>query len=538
MKQKHVALSFGLAAITAMCLAVIVPLQSYLCNKSLYDFSLQEFLVESFVIALGITIFCGVILLASEFLTGRLLHVLCVAFLVYEYLEIGFFSMSLPPIDGKLVSGCDPFLKYVDIGVLLLLVGLGVLLCRYVKNFLHWIALGVLLLMTASLFDVRREKSTKTSGMLAECACEKYDVAKNVRYSSKKNLFLIIIDATPSDITTDILLEQNELQKSYCGFTAYTNTVGMSDLTIRGLPGLLTGKYYEPGMSEQEYVDTCLGDDSFLMPWCSSNKPFYFVPGCFKVGFTNRRARSFMDNSTVARSRSVFLRQTIDIPYPTLFDVMCYRMVPHHFKKKVITKILRYSSDSRYDVYGEAPLYRILKEADLSEEPVAIHVYHTRGLHPPAVIDRNGKALATFSEERSAFHEVGIYVLRQLASLMDALREKGVYDSSTIVVTADHGSWVLDKSSELRGTDSVLLWVKPPQARAPWHLDGTPVSSSRVAPLMRRAMDCDLTQDEISQILYQKERLYRPLLPKPDYYVDFIFDENRKIISRTRRGRF
>ena len=82
MKQKHVALSFGLAAITAICLAVIVPLQSYLCNKSLYDFSLQEFLVESFVIALGITIFCGVILLASEFLTGRLLHVLCVAFLV------------------------------------------------------------------------------------------------------------------------------------------------------------------------------------------------------------------------------------------------------------------------------------------------------------------------------------------------------------------------------------------------------------------------------------------------------------------------
>ena len=174
----------------------------------------------------------------------------------------------------------------------------------------------------------------------------------------------------------------------------------------------------------------------------------------------------------------------------------------------------------------------------MSEEPVALHVYHTRGLHPPAVIDRNGKALATFSEERSAFHEVGIFVFRQLASLMEVLREKGVYDSSMIVVTADHGSWVLDKSSELRGTDSVLMWVKPPQAKAPWHLDGTPVSSSRIAPLMRKAMDCDLTQDEISQILYQKERLYRPLLPKPDYYVDLIFDENRKIISRTRRGRF
>jgi hypothetical protein len=123
---------------------------------------------------------------------------------------------------------------------------------------------------------------------------------------------------------------------------------------------------------------------------------------------------------------------------------------------------------------GEAPVYLFL---------------HVALPHPPLVLDGECGFIDRRSVERRAYAAQSRCALRLVGGLLDRLRALGIYDSSAIVLTADHGWRLPQRGHPLAGTTTPagdlqdvaltampLLAVKPFGASGPVRVSLAPTA--------------------------------------------------------------
>jgi arylsulfatase A-like enzyme len=118
------------------------------------------------------------------------------------------------------------------------------------------------------------------------------------------------------------------------------------------------------------------------------------------------------------------------------------------------------SSTSPY-LYDDAAYYEELKEQGLSiddEEGTngSFRFIHLIGAHGPYTLDENGQYAG---EDGSTLQQQCAGSLKIVDEYLRQLKELGVYDQSTIIVTADHGDWYL--APDIADAISPILLVKP-----------------------------------------------------------------------------
>ena len=233
-------------------------------------------------------------------------------------------------------------------------------------------------------------------------------------------------------------------------------------------------------------------------------------------GYTNRRLGDFSKIcDRLKTDGSVFFRNSTDIPYMTLFDIVKFRLTPYYYKYKILisaySQATKTKSRVRTDVFRESVLYPILLKAPLSEENgTALSIFHTWGIHGPISMDRYGNQLTLPTQDIEAYHEYGVYVFSQLAKFFDGLKASGVYDNSFIVVCADHGVIYLRKGDGTKGhgAESSVLMVKRPKDRAPLEFSALPTSNAKLCELVKALRTKDLERSEIDAILEMHNRKF------------------------------
>jgi len=206
------------AAIIAVCVAsffcILLPMQTYLANNDLFVCSIWEVLNESMPWATFLALICFVVLMVSEILIGRFVHVFLCALLVCGYLEVGFLSIGLPDLNAAPWVFNNPFRKIVDTAVLSLFATVIVSLYRWTKRVSHYATMVVVLLMISSLFDVQK-KEVSSNGVLSDGFCHCYDVLKSFKYSPVTNVLVFVLDSTPASVTTRLMRDEPCLQAHF-----------------------------------------------------------------------------------------------------------------------------------------------------------------------------------------------------------------------------------------------------------------------------------------------------------------------------------
>ena len=89
---------------------------------------------------------------------------------------------------------------------------------------------------------------------------------------------------------------------------------------------------------------------------------------------------------------------------------------------------------------------------------------------------------------------------------MDHYRKMGVFDNTMVVVTTDHGiaSYLVEKVPR-----SALLMVKPFGDRMPCDVSNLPTSHVKISTLLKRSARENLCREQVSSILYSKDRKVR-----------------------------
>ena len=512
--KKALLVSVAVAFAFAYFVGVILPLQSYWVNRSMYDFGVGDFVCESLTIfaALLVCSFASTAFFCRWF--EFLPHLLIIAFLVYEYLETGILSSWLPSLNGETTFLSNPEFARWDTIVLGFVFVISIGCYRWFRKHVLLCALIVVAMSTISLFDVKHEQQSGESSPLETGFTSKFDVAKCVEYSAGRNVFCFVLDSVMSEPATEAVQRDEELRKMFRGFIDYDNNVGMHNATRGGLPGLMTGRYFELGMAEEDYAASIFSTNSFVYAFTQKDYPVYFIPALFSYGYTNRGMTQDKGKTSGQFVAHPFFKRVDCNPGLSLAQVVRFRLTPFALKR-IVMAVTMAGSSYHSPIHSESALFPMLGNAPISSTATVptLHVYHTEGTHYPINIDDNGLLLPSPDNTFEGAVRYTHYILKQLALLMKRLQERGLYDRSMIVVTADHGNPIDVTPKHPRGYAAPgrafpILWVKPEGGQEEFKVSDLATSHSKIACLMRESVDCSLDEIRINNILHEPLRLY------------------------------
>ena len=497
----------------AIFVSAVLPLQTFLSNRDAFGIATVDVLKASlqYTTVMGLVMFgC---LYATSFCYGRFFHVALSLFLLYEYLQTGILSIGFPTLNGDQQFFLNGSLAMRDMAVFAVIMGVGFGCYRFIKRYVHWIALAVAVLGLASLLDVRSSEGAEESKNEHSWNNSESEVVESVRYSSDKNVIVLVPDTLQGDVAQDVIEQCPEIRRLFAGFIGFGNNLGMHEYTTLGLPSLMTGRYYEGDMSPNEFLFTMTGRESFVSAYIDANWPTYILPQVQDCAFTNRSrvSRSNQEEEKV-ECRSAFEKRQSGVPYVNLLDVLSFRLTPFGLKR--LSMNLSFAGiDRGGDLCFEGTLLPFLEVAPLSEEKgVAFHMFLSNGLHTPLSYNRHGERM-NVPQNYSSMFEQCYFVLDRIGRYMEKLRERGLFDKAFVVIAADHGSGVskakLENGDWLPGRLLPILWVKPVGNEAPFVFDYTPTSHAKIKELVVRSKDEDLSIDQIREILKTNKRFYR-----------------------------
>lgn len=280
--------------------------------------------------------------------------------------------------------------------------------------------------------------------------------------SQENNVVVFVLDWFDEQLLEQLLDQDREFLSPLDGFTCYTNTTSQYAFTGMALPYLLTGVEWECGMSESEYCEFAF-KNSRMIDDISENGYDIRI-------FTDT---NYIDNSipNIKNMKKMNLSLSVNKWLQVMLKCAKYKMAPLACKNLYWyttdeVKNLFAESEDVYTADNDAKIYELLTQYGMRADnntKNAFQFIHMRGAHPPfKPIDgcTDAKDKTMLSQAEGSMKVVFEYI-----GQMKAL---GIYDRSTIIITADHGENYLydskrvEKLKELNfeKTSSPILLVK------------------------------------------------------------------------------
>ncbi len=522
----------------------VVPLQSYLVNEADYPFGMAKLLWD--ILPYSVVAFVVVVagLLLSEVVFGRVLHFVLFAFMVYEYLEVGVLSWGTPLFLGDLSY-------YSDFGLIqrdwmVFVYTFTVVLVPYVrlKKYFPWMLASFFVMGVASLFDagIGRRAADPDAGALSSLACSREQVPYMVKYSSRRNIVVFVLDSVTVEAAQDVVQMCRSLADCFDGFHAFGNNLGGQYQTDLSTVCIFTGEYYKGNASRSRvnaFLPKACQQGSLLHDYLAS--PFLLfcmVPRCvFGHGYASGCVGNAMEWSDCRDIGNSFVWRQHEVLATSVLHLSLFRLTPFDFKHSMFRWIWPF-----FGCAEESYVYPQLLEAPVLDDVEGVFLYcHTTGAHVPHDVStdgvRHGALLSSYKDNVN--HVKAVFA--ELEKILKSFKEKGIYDCSTILVMADHGSHIDADAKRVDTRENALpivafpmLWVKPANSHGPIVFDETtPTTHANLHKVLRALKDRDLTADEIAAMLRADTRTF--IRQTRDGYDEWTVGKDGSVLSKVHR---
>ncbi len=455
--------------------------------SSSLNFTFME--VEPLVLAVGGGAALVLALVLSLF-RGRAFDVLLAlvaALTVAAYIQALFLNQGLPIADG---TGLD----------------LGGHLVITIISALVWVAIVVIFL----ILNAKKKAAFRAGALLVSVALivvqgvslasvhiDKKNDAGEIDYTitseglwdvgSDSNVIVVVLDMFDTDIMNRLLELEPDLKDIFQGFTYYPNSVGSMIPTRYGIPYLLSGSMPKPGQSFQEYLDTRY-DKSTLI---SDIKDQGYDVGIYSdsiLVYESENRGSIIEDTT-----NIVPRETVQLNYGTVLAVLAkmslYRELPWTLKPLCWFTTDEVNRGAIVDTVApfymdDAAYFEKLSRDGISigENKKTFRFIHLIGAHWPYILDETGRLGPKEGTDQLSQSEG---VLRRVGEYFNQMKELGIYNEATIIVTADHGYWSLN-NGDLETPSTPILLVKPSggtyQSRQPLKISSVPTGHLDIPP--------------------------------------------------------
>lgn len=509
-------------------LALVLPFQTYLANTSNYEFPFVRLAAEQSVAFLGLTLALFALCRLSDRCLRGWLQTVLVAALVALYLESGVLSAGLPEIDGNLSPMFDSVSRKLwDAAAIAAVFAAFLATHRLTRGWIHWVAAGVMVMGLASLADVGGDemedaKVEGVPGMRGSFVLNS-DILDKLEYSPTRNVLVIVADSVTATDVAEILGSDPALASHFPGFTLYPNNMGVLEGTSRGVPSLLTGKLPEPGGSLARFSTSVFEPGSLLRDFDAHGDAMYCMLDLFPYGYTTAAAEKHMPVKP-PEGLPVICWHSRDVPYMSVLSVVEFRIIPFAFKGKYLYAKMHSRRANGEKLYvHEHLMYPRIGARPVSEDPRQTFAFlHSYGSHLPFVFDADGNRVTGMKKGYSMMREAVSNVVVSMSRLMDAYRERGVYDRSFIVLCSDHGSDFAKFREGSHPRASALLMVKGEGWDGALRASDVASTHLNVTALVRAALEKSPTREEADSILFAERRILRIYDKHRKTYTDYV----------------
>ena len=280
-------------------------------------------------------------------------------------------------------------------------------------------------------------------------------------YSSKDNVFVFVLDRLDFDYIQRVLDEDPDFLEPLDGFTGYNNAISAFARTQPALNQMLTGcedlAYNVP--TEKFFKDSWKQDGKDLLRDLSgAGFTSEFYTDVYSLFSDPDYVAQYVINSQSGAPKEINKKVMLS----KLMELSAYRYLPINFKPfywadtNYFNQDVLVSDDSKTYVFADHEYADGFKTAVADREQSSFKFYHFNGPHAPYTLTSEGK----LSETETSVTEQLMGCMNILYATFDRMKELGIYDDATIIITGDHGMHQGDKKPVLAAT-RLGLFYKP-----------------------------------------------------------------------------
>ena len=436
--------SMSVLLFPSLLIFIVGPLEIFAGNKEEFLFGVKDFIWIFAAIFLGVWLISSLIISIYK---GKLYSVILTIIFSLSllcYFQNLFFNKKLMSVAGNKMDW-QQLKNTMIINTITWVIGL-VLICT-ISYFLKenrrkifsyiCISLSIVQLITiASLIY-----STGYRGLGKEELVLSGE--QQFQYAPNENIIVLVLDAYSRDAFINTSAEYPEIKECFKDFTFYDNADCHYFYTVPSMLHLITGeeidfnRYFEDYKEEAWSGEKCvkfyqmLHDNGYTCRLYDSNQAHMYYGDLTLL-------QGKYDNFTYGEPRKDYRLMT------TLLGKMSvYKYAPYIVKPKFEVMTYSFNDTVVYDHWNNSIAYWNHEVMDsLNKKSLTINdemensftVMHIQGYHIPFNFDANGKECTETTAEET---QKGLSLM--LTTYFDDLKEIGLYDSSTIIVTADHG---------------------------------------------------------------------------------------------------
>ena len=318
------------------------------------------------------------------------------------------------------------------------------------------------------------------------------------------NVLVFVVDWFDEQILEKILQEDEDFLSSLDGFTCYTNATSLYSFTAMSVPYLLTGVEWQYEMDRDEYVKYAFENSTMIDDISAAGYDMgVYTSSTYVYGNVSDKLLNYLPYTELADTQNCDTWNTIEL----MLRCSKYQMMPFGIKNWYW-----YSSDEIDALRGDDQI--IFSTRSVSDDAFfgsslnqtgleidqnttsggSYRFYHLYGAHPPYYKASTGEVSM---EERDMLIQAKDS-MEIVLEYIEQLKRLGLYDSATIIITADHGQHYLYApwrenhliSLGLDKTTNPILIVKSPGDK--WEgikQSGAPVTHTEVVSDIMHAVN-------------------------------------------------
>ena len=502
---KRARIDWRLAALAAAFVLQIVffaPLRVFLRNPTDFALGPLHALAGTATMAAVLVVLCYLPARRWPRLAVPLLALLAIVAWMESTIFLGLAGHR--PFDGQPIDWSHwRVLSMVELAAAAI-VGLAVVLWRRRTELWHGIAVAILLFHSLGLAYAAYEGRRGLYRHVTTAIGAYYEGF--YRLSTRRNILHLVVDTTQGAMVHDIVQsDPGRYARVLDGFTMFPQAMGRYRSTYPSVPYYMTGHGVEPErdiMTTQPFtaddVRNTLAEHSMLKALAGA--------GFDRYGY-HVSALYCADAWTACTAGMIFDGRSLQADSPGaillhLVDIALFQTTPLVLRERVYNDGGWLLKGAQGGGRTYSAILDLFLERMTTDSPAdAYRYFHLAGGHGPVQFDETctyiGVQQSTYANQRRQV----ICSLAQIERLIEALKQRGVYDQTMIVVHGDHGTPGLPASlsaetgeklpSFLIGPASVLLLVKPMHARGPMRVSEAQATIGDLPATIASALSID-----------------------------------------------
>ncbi len=432
-------LSASLFLTFTVCL--YAPLSIYASNRGEVWFNLRTiwyvpalFFIVAFCLCSGVGL-----LLKKDVLLRTYLGLIFGAGLSF-YIQGNFLCLKLGLMNGNQIDwSLYRTRMMINIAVWVVIVAAAVIICiRFEK------AVKPVMYISALLFLMQAVSLTV---ILSQAVFDKGSVSEDIpiltekglyEVGSEENILVFILDAYDEEYFHYVLEEAPEITDEFDGFVFYDNYTSVYPTTAYSLTGMMSNSIFRNEMTKQEWADLSANERTYFDELTDNGYEISIYTS--DIDTIPQRIKEETTNYTKAPMKFYNMRTCFSL----LYRLAGCQYFPDIVKPYIWMDGTEVASsgyiESEYRVFenDNEGFKRDLDKAGLTvkDDAKEYKFIHLWGAHEPFFIDEWGEE----TDRSWDWHEPSKGCLRIMLDYMQRLKDAGVYDRSTIIITADHGS--------------------------------------------------------------------------------------------------